>query len=40
VYEAQTKPVVDFYERKGLVRRVDGVGSIDEITARLTEAAR
>ena len=40
VYEQQTKPVVDFYEHRGRVRRVDGVGAIDEIAARLRKAAQ
>ena len=40
VYAEQTEPVVDHYQTKGLVRRVDGLGGIDEITDRLIEAAR
>lgn len=40
VYAHQTQPVVDHYEAKGLVRRVNGLGGIDEITDRLIEAAR
>ncbi len=39
VYEQQTRPVVEHYERKGLVRRVNGVGAVDEISARLRAAA-
>ena len=39
VYEGQTRPVVDHYERRGLVRHVDGLGSIEEIGARLAKAA-
>ena len=39
VYEEQTRPVVEHYTRKGQVRRVDGVGPIDEIGARLRNAA-
>lgn len=38
VYEEQTKPVVDFYERAGVVRRVDGVGDVQDVSARLTQA--
>ncbi len=30
-YEHQTKPLVDFYEQKGLNRSVDGLQSIDEV---------
>jgi adenylate kinase len=32
-YRDQTAPVLDFYERRGLVRRIQGVGGIDEIQA-------
>ncbi len=35
VYEEQTGPVIEHYERKGLVSRVDGIGSIDEVADRL-----
>jgi adenylate kinase len=31
VYNIQTAPLIDFYYYKGLLRRVDGVGSIDQI---------
>ncbi|MGC6513954.1 MAG: adenylate kinase [Myxococcota bacterium] len=37
-YHAQTAPLVPFYDAKGLVRRVDGVGSPDEVTARIKAA--
>ena len=40
VYEQQTRPVVEHYEKRGMVRRVDGVGTIGEVTARLREASR
>lgn len=39
VYERKTRPVIDHYGAKGRVRRVDGVGTVDEIGARLREAA-
>ena len=39
VYEEQTRPVIEYYEDRGLVKRVSGVGSVKEITARLREAA-
>jgi adenylate kinase len=39
VYEQQTRPVVDFYARAGKVRRVNGVGPVDEIASRLRAAA-
>jgi adenylate kinase len=37
-YHAQTAPVIPFYEARGLVRRVNGVGSTDEITRRILAA--
>ncbi|MEE1651938.1 adenylate kinase [Brachybacterium sp. J144] len=40
VYAAQTTPLIDVYEARGLVRRVDGMASIDEVTAALREALR
>ena len=35
-YHAETTPVLPFYEGLGIVRRVDGVGTPDEVTARVT----
>ncbi|MFO0626321.1 MAG: adenylate kinase [Polyangiales bacterium] len=32
-YAAQTAPLVAYYANKGLLRRVDGVGSVDEVTS-------
>lgn len=34
-YHAQTKPIIAFYEARGLVRRVDGMGPIGEVTKKL-----
>jgi len=34
-YHSETAPIVPFYEAKGLLKRVDGVGAPDEVTARL-----
>lgn len=31
VYEAQTKPLIDYYSKKNLVDKIDGVGEIDSI---------
>jgi len=39
VYEEQTRPVISYYEDRGLVKRVTGVGSVQEVTSRLREAA-
>jgi len=40
VYEDQTRPVIEFYERRGLLRRISGMGSIDDIAKRLSAAAQ
>jgi adenylate kinase len=37
-YHRDTAPVVAWYEKYGLVRRVDGIGALDDITARLRAA--
>jgi adenylate kinase len=37
-YAAQTAPLVAYYADKGLLRRVDGVGTLDEVSARLFAA--
>jgi adenylate kinase len=37
-YEAQTAPLLPFYEAKGLVRTVDGMAPIEEVTAAIRRA--
>jgi adenylate kinase len=37
-YHGETAPIVPFYEAKGILKRVDGVGKPDEVTARLLAA--
>ena len=34
-YDAMTAALLPFYEKLGLLRRVDGVGTPDEVTARI-----
>ena len=34
-YHSETAPIVPFYEAQGLLKRVDGIGTPDEVTARL-----
>jgi adenylate kinase len=34
-YAAQTAPLVVYYTNRGLLRRVDGVGAVDDVTAAL-----
>lgn len=38
VYEAQTKPLIDYYSTKGQVTMIDGVGEIDAIYSRIKNA--
>ena len=38
VYNESTAPVIGFYADRGTLARVDGVGSMDEITARVLAA--
>ncbi len=38
IFTEQTAPVVDFYDQVGKLVRVDGVGSMEEITARVLAA--
>jgi adenylate kinase len=39
-YHSETAPIVPFYEGKGILRRVDGVGEPDAVTARITAALK
>lgn len=38
VFEEQTQPLLDYYANAGKLRRVDGLGSIDEVEARIVGA--
>jgi adenylate kinase len=38
VYEEQTAPLISVYASRGLLIMVDGLGEIDEVTSRITEA--
>jgi len=40
VYFEQTRPVIDYYRRKGLLREVDGNQDIDEVRAAVVKAIR
>lgn len=35
VYASETEPLVGYYRDRGLLRTVDGIGSIDDVTARI-----
>jgi adenylate kinase len=38
VYEEKTKPLIEFYREKGLLRSINAEGDVDEITQRLEDA--
>ncbi|GAA3633206.1 adenylate kinase [Microbacterium awajiense] len=38
IYERETAPILDVYRARGIVDRIDGVGSLDEITAQIFAA--
>jgi adenylate kinase len=38
VYREQTAPLIDVYAQRGLLSQVDGIGEIDEVTARIRTA--
>ncbi|MGN6280876.1 adenylate kinase [Frateuria sp.] len=38
VYAEQTAPVADFYAKRGKLQVVDGVGELDDVTARIKRA--
>ena len=35
IYWEQTAPLLDFYQKKGILKDVDGLGEISEITERI-----
>jgi len=37
VYREQTAPLLEYYGAKGVLRTVNGVGTLDEVTARINE---
>jgi adenylate kinase len=38
VYDSQTAPLIDVYAARGLVAKIDGLGEIADVTARIVEA--
>lgn len=38
LYEEQTAPLIDLYEKRNLVVTVDGLGAVEEVTARIVAA--
>lgn len=37
VYENQTKPIIMYYEKKGIAHNVNGVGSVNEVFSRIND---
>lgn len=37
VYRRQTQPLLDYYDERGKLHRVNGMGSVDEVFERITE---
>ncbi len=40
IYSRQTRPLVDFYRQHGLLERIDGMGTPEEVFERIKEAIR
>lgn len=40
VYAEQTAPVADFFEKRGKLQVVNGVGELDDVTARIKQALK
>lgn len=40
VFREQTQPLIDYYGARGHLKRVDGVGSMDEVYARIQDAMK
>ncbi len=40
VYREQTAPVADYYRGRGVLKQVDGMGSVEEVAARIDENLR
>lgn len=38
VYRAQTAPVADHYRRRGVLKQVDGMGTVEEVAARIDDS--
>jgi adenylate kinase len=38
VYDTQTRPLLSYYQDRGLLRRVDGIGSLDDVHRRIRAA--
>jgi adenylate kinase len=39
-YQNQTKPLIDYYRNEGLLKEIEGVGAMEEITGRIQAALK
>jgi adenylate kinase len=39
-YERMTAELLPYYEKRGILKRIDGVGSVEEVTGRVTSALK
>jgi adenylate kinase len=40
VYQEQTTPLIELYQDRGVLARIDGLGDLDEVTARILEVIK
>ena len=40
VYRESTQPLLDFYDRRGVLERIDGVGDVSDVTERIQAVLR
>ncbi len=38
LYTEQTAPLIEIYKQRGMVHEIDGIGEVDEVTARIFQA--
>ena len=38
VYHSQTAPLIEYYQKEGLLNKIDGLGGIEEVFARIVDA--
>ena len=37
VYKSDTQPLIDYFDERAKLRRIDGMGTVEEVFARITE---
>ena len=40
VFEESTKPVLEHFESLGILKRIDGIGTIEQVQSRIQEALK